>query len=305
MPSRRRTRRDGLVQVETGELFDRETIREVAKDRNFFEQLSAELPISNRLLPKRLSESEIRRSVDYALRRLPKYLKVSKRRLPSPGEASDLRIELTNFLRQQFSSPKLDGELILQNCEFAGLRVSKLGSAAFLTVHGKVDLILRQEKERGKEVKEDDTEGEESSFIKNLPVIADFTLELLGLVLGLAGLSVPKQKGLLKQPLARLVREKGFRAAFLRLIRALKRRNWKAIIEFLRYLEEGDYLLNLLSVIFDSLKWYDYALAIGKVIAWIVAATSSGGTALALKLLDLGLDIAQLLLKLGREFGII
>lgn len=275
-----------------GRVFDEKTLNDMAKHaRPLLEYLAKNKPFTPKDLDKRISQSEIDRVVVSTMKRLPVYLRKAKRRLPTKPEAEDIRLTITKFLEEQFNAPSFDSQRILGTTEFAGIRAHTLENNFFASINGRIDLALF-------DVNADTEEGHEKSDAAKIALVIDFVLELIGLILGIIGIQTPKiDPASLEKSFARLVKDPAFQDAFKKLLEALKQKDWKAILKFLEYLEGSGNLGELLAHIFAELHWYDYAITIAKIIAWIIAAAATGGTALAAKIVALGLDIAGILIK--------
>src|SRR6266446_8442824 len=276
-----------------GDVFDKNTLDDVIKHAGpLLRYLAENKPFTPKDLDRHISESEIGKVVAATMERLPFYLSAAGRRLPTSSEADDLRLIIAGFVRQQFNIPSLDSELILRNTEFAGIRAHIREENFFVTINGRVDLGLF-------DIQADTKAGGEKSDAAKVALVIDLVLEIIGLILGIIGIKTPKiDPKSLEKSFARLVKEPAFQDAFKKLLEALKQKDWKAILKFLEYLEGSGNLGEILAHIFAELHWYDYAITIAKIIAWIIAATATGGAALAAKIVALALDIAGLLFKL-------
>lgn len=276
-----------------GKIFDEKSLNDVVRHaRPLLEYLAKNKPFTPKDPDSRISESEIDKAVALTMKRLPLYLRKAKRRLPTKSEADDIRLFIAKFLKQQFSHPSLDSQLILRNTEFAGIRAHTLENNFFANINGRVDLALF-------DIGADTEEGHEKSDVAKVALVIDFVIELFGLVLGIIGIQTPEiDPASLEKSFARLVKDPAFQKAFKELLEALKQKDWKAILKFLEYLEESGNFTELLAHFFAELGWLDYALTIAKIIAWIIAAVASGGLALAAKIVSLGLDISGILNKI-------
>jgi hypothetical protein len=240
-----------------------------------------------------ISDRDIERVSQRALRRLPSYLRRAKRRQPTAAEMDDLRRTLPDFLDRAFRRPSLDADLILRSTEFAAIRATALGNNFFFTRQGHVEGAVF-------DIDDGTTkEKEHKSALSGLALAIDLTLEVLGLILGIIGIAAPKfEPSLLEGAFKRMADESWFKAALRKLIEGLRQKDPGAMLEFLDALEQSGNLGEILGHMFAHMSGWDYFITTLKIIAWIVAAVGSAGAAMAAKLVSIGLDIVGLILKL-------
>ncbi len=240
-------------------------------------------------LPSGPSEAELSRAVDYAIKRIPVYLRASGRSALKADERDSLRRELTGFLKDWFSSPSFDVPLMRANAENGGFRGTAQNGPLILADNYR--LILANERKTTL-FGEGPEESSNSTAAKGAFAV-DILLEILGLVLGLIGIGVPKsaQNGIVRI-IDRMLENPRMKKAFSKLLRALSSHKWKEILEFFEDLEEYGNIYELFSHFFANLSRWDFIITMGKILAWVAAVASGAGwAAIVYKLGEVALDL--------------
>ncbi|KAF6244926.1 hypothetical protein [Nitrosopumilus sp. b2] len=272
-----------------GELFNEKTVKSLLQTaRPMLKELSELKPLSPQNIYTGLNDKEVDKIINTALKRLPIHLKKAKRRLPTKIEYEDLRRVGTEFIKTEFTTPSFNAQLIQHSTELSGLKFQRFNNDFFILYNGKVDTVLYNV-----------SDDEEKSIIAKLAFAVDLTIEVFGFILGIIGIVAPKvEPSLIEDSLRPLMGQPWFKRAWRKLIDGLRQKDPGAVLEFLDALEGAGNLGEILGHFLAGLAWYDYAITILKIIAWIVAAVASGGAALAAKMITLGLDLVGMYLKL-------
>jgi hypothetical protein len=237
-----------------------------------------------------LTAQQIDHSVDRAMRQLPRILSAigHKQRL-TEAERETIRRGTADFLDGWYRSPKIDFDLIRANAEMLGFRGSP--GTVPMVLGNRLQLILADT--QGPLLLRDGTREVTNEEVPRGALIVDLIFEVVGLILGLIGLSPPQgaRKGLLEW-LASVSKNDTFKKALEKLLKDIAEGKWTGILNFLDALEQSGNLHELLLVFAAHLGWIDAVLTIIKIIAWIVAALVPGGqVAFIAKLVGLAADL--------------
>jgi hypothetical protein len=266
------------------------------------------------------SDESLRMAAAAAVGRLPAWMEASGREPLTSEELRAATLFARSYLRTLFTAPTFDGPLILRNANVLGWKETVLNNADFtFTVKGAPALLFFDTKD-GLSVPISDNRDDHAkkSTIAKIAFVADIVIEVIGVLAGLIGVSIPvaakEEEEAIKEIVKKLLLKDGFDKKFEAFMAALKRIKelvfgsdewkvaWKEIFSFFEFLEGGGDLGEIVSHLLAGLSAWDYALSGLKFLCWLAALFLSDGLALVAELVGLGLSIAGIIVK-GKDAG--
>lgn len=234
------------------------------------------------------TEKQINVVVAKALDELPGLLKEAGVDQPTKKELARLERTIASFLREAVTSD-LDLKAAISGGRI-GIQTNLIGNYFVANINGAVDTIIASR-----------DGGFGSELAAFWIIVMDIILEVFGMLLNLMGFRPPKPDvDVLKKPMSKLVKDKGFKQAIKRLMDGLEAGDPTAIIIFIQYIRSVGVLGEILSAWLDSLDWFDYVAAFGKALAWFLLATATAGASLLAKIGHLILNALELYSKMNQ-----
>lgn len=248
--------------------------------------------------PAALSEPEIKRILAKVRKRLPAYLKAAGRRALNREEVKNFEHEISAFLRQATSEPVVDGPALRRADALLGIRTGVVDGRYFLTLNSRPALLLNTTAGSTLQLSAGGT-VHEASGVATAAFIVDLLIEVFSIVFGIVGITLPAQPDhkAIEKLCHQLFRSEAAQDALLKLLKAIKDGDVKGVFAFFEFLEGSGNLLEFFAHFFAGLGYWDYVITIGKILAWIAAGFASGGAAVAVKAVNLALDIIGLAVK--------
>ena len=138
--------------------------------------------------------------------------------------------------------------------------------------------------------------------------VVDGILEWVSLLTSLCGLSIKLPSGAraaIRKTISKFARDPRHRRMLAALFRAIRAKNWEKVLELMDSVELKGLFGEMFTHMFAEMGLVDYAITIGKFLAFLALLVLSGGWAFAVRLVAVALDIAGIAVKMhyGFEMG--
>lgn len=266
--------------------FAPQQIRDIVRIGRDFHQFFSRLPaLKADLSVPRPTTRDIEAAVREGLRDALQSASRSGLHPPPGAQVEALVPELTRELEKVVLSPGVDGELVLRNLAQVPLLVRVEGRNALILADNSVGGMLFAMRGAG-------------DVVVEVVLVIDFVAEILGLIAGVAGLSLPKVDAkALSGTLLEAMKKEGVREALKKLVKAALDRDPLAIIQALILLRSSGVLAEIFSGYRAQLGFWDYVKLFAKFIAFLLMALGTAGGGVLVKIGQVLLNIVELVSK--------